>query len=95
MIKHIVFMTFKPEFRDDIPQVQQRLMALPALIPEIQYLEVEANVVPSERNCDLVLYSHFESLEALRAYQQHPDHVDVLAIIRARVSSIVVGDYEV
>ena len=58
-------------------------------------LEPVIPVDPFEHSYDLVLYSEFETPEALRAYATHPDHVAVAALIRSVVTARVCVDYEV
>ncbi|HZZ85576.1 MAG TPA: Dabb family protein [Anaeromyxobacteraceae bacterium] len=57
------------------------------------HLEVGLNAVPSQGAFDVVLYSEFESAEALAAYQQHPEHERVADFVgRVRAERVLV-DY--
>lgn len=38
------------------------------------HIEVGFDSCNEKDSCDVILYSEFESLEALREYQTHPDH---------------------
>lgn len=94
MIVHIVMM----QFADDAPNATQHiydlLTALPGKIPEIRTYEVGMNIIESERNDDLSLYSTFDSLEDLQNYQAHLEHQAVLKEIKQVAISIRVVDYE-
>lgn len=100
MIKHIVMWRLKEKARgatkeDNARTLKTRLEALPEVIPEIRRLEVGLNIKDSERAADVVLYSEFDSPEALAAYIGHPAHQEVVAFIREIVSETRVVDYEV
>jgi len=95
MIVHIVMLKFKPEYMEDIPTVRERLLTLPAKIDVIRHYEVGLDVLRSERAWDLVIYSKFDSLEALAEYDQHPMHLEVVAYLRPLRSHIASVDYEV
>ncbi len=94
MITHIVLFKLKEPNRQTAEAVRDRLLALPALIPEIRHFEVGINIVESARAYDVALYSHFDSLETLRAYQDHPRHREVAAFIQSVTSGAVAADYE-
>ncbi len=94
MITHIVFMKFK-ERDPQIPQlVKEKLMTLPAKIPQIKHYEVGIDVLHSERSYDVALVSKFDSLDDLKIYNVHPDHVEVLPYIRSVLEVSAAVDYE-
>lgn len=43
-------------------------------VPGMIHIEVGFDFSNEKDSCDVILYSEFESLEALREYQIHPDH---------------------
>lgn len=94
MITHVVMFQFKPDQKDRAPELEQALMALPATIEQIQHYEVGLNIIESARACDMVLISKFESLDDLQTYQAHPDHQDVLKLVREITESIHAVDYD-
>ncbi|MHC1743152.1 MAG: Dabb family protein [Syntrophobacteraceae bacterium] len=95
MLKHVVFMKFKPEATEDaIQDLEESLAALPGAIPEIKQYEFGRDVLHTERSYDFALVSAFENLDALKRYQVHPDHVVVLNKVRALVESILAVDFE-
>jgi hypothetical protein len=99
MIKHIVMWRLK-EIADDATKqenaqkLKERLESLRDKIREIKDIEVGINVNPSEAAFDVVLYSEFEDREALRIYQNHPEHKKIVDFVgRIRTDRCVV-DYE-
>ena len=94
MLKHVVFMKFKPTATDeDILDLEKALGALPGTIPEIKGYEFGRDIVKSERSYDFALVSTFESLETMKRYQVHPDHVLVLEKVKKLVESILAVDF--
>lgn len=95
MLKHVVFMKFKPVVTaPDIDQLKRDLGGLPALIPEIKEFVFGQDILRTERSWDFALVSAFENVEAMNRYQVHPDHQVVLQKVRAMCDSIVVVDFE-
>ena len=65
-------------------------------LPMLRRLEVGTDVIRSERSYDVALYTRFDSLEDLQAYQIHPYHADtVVPLMKASCAAIVAADYEV
>jgi len=99
MIRHVV--SWKLTAVDDAQReldaaaIIEGLESLPALIPEILALEVGRNVAPYADNWDLTLIADYESLDALEAYQVHPEHQRVVAIVKPRVSARSNVDFEI
>jgi len=99
VIKHIVMWRFADEAEGadkatNLRIVRDRLAALDGLVPGLLTLEP---VIPDalEHDYDLVLYSEFESVEALKAYATHPDHVAVAGLIGKVRTERVCVDYQV
>jgi len=100
MIKHIVMWRLQDlaegsSKAENAVKIKGMLEALPGVIPEIKKLEVGLNVIESPSVFDVVLYSEFDSLEALSAYQVHPEHEKCRDFIVKVVSDRAVVDYEV
>jgi hypothetical protein len=100
MIKHIVLWKLK-DFAEGATKQQNALKVKAMLedmrgkIPEMLKLEVGLNFEVSDSACDISLYSEFTSLEALDAYQIHPEHIKVKNFLPlVRIERRVV-DYEV
>lgn len=99
MIKHIVMWTFADEAEGadkatNLELVRDRLAALEGLVPGMLTLEPVIPVEPFEHSYDFVLYSEFESVDALKEYATHPEHVAVGGLIRAVTTTRVCVDYE-
>lgn len=81
MIKHIVMWKVRgdtSEARGAISeQVKQQFEGLRSLIPGLHKLEVGIDISGADYACDVVLYTEFDSLHALEAYAEHPEHLRV------------------
>ncbi|MCF8372765.1 MAG: Dabb family protein [Bacteroidales bacterium] len=75
-------------------QLKNALDALPAKISAINYFEVGINDADSPRALDMVLTSHFNSIDELEKYRVHPEHVKVLAMVKEITEYTVVVDYK-
>lgn len=83
MIKHIVMW----DVRGDTPEEKQatariiktKFEALAAEISGLRLLEIGIDISRISYACDVVLYSEFDSIEALEAYADHPAHHRVKA----------------
>ena len=98
MVKHIVI--FK--LRDDIANEEKldvmnrfkvAIENLPSKIACIRKIEVGLNMNPAE-TWDIVLYSEFDSLDDVKAYATHPEHVAVGRIIADVKENRACVDYE-
>ncbi|MBE6737292.1 MAG: Dabb family protein [Ruminococcaceae bacterium] len=81
MVKHIILWQLKDEYSDkeknDIKAgIKEGLESLLGKIPGLTEIKVETEGLPSS-NADLMLYSIFESEEALKDYAIHPAHVEI------------------
>ncbi|MEJ2437140.1 MAG: Dabb family protein [Sulfurovaceae bacterium] len=95
MIVHIVFLKLKDENRDaNLLKIKSMLEGLPPKIKEIEFLEVGANFSNEERAMDMSLITHFKSKEDLALYANHPDHLEVVSIIKQAAEFTKVVDYE-
>ncbi|QHE85830.1 Dabb family protein [Hydrogenophaga sp. BPS33] len=81
MIKHIVMWDVQGATAEDRARngqrVKQAFEGLRRQIPGLLRLEIGLDVSGAEYACDAVLYSEFESREALDAYAHHPAHTQV------------------
>ena len=78
MVKHIILWKLKNEFNNDEVKlgIKQGLEGLMGKIPGLIEIKVQTETLPSS-NTDVMLYSVFESEEALKGYAVHPLHVEV------------------
>ncbi len=100
MIKHIVMWNFADEAEGDdkatnLAKVQQDLVALRGLVPGMGAFEIAIGADPLEHTYDMVLYSEFDSVEALHAYATHPEHVAVAQFIGKVRTARACMDFEV
>jgi len=94
MIKHVVLFKFKPNSSEArFCELENRLKALPGLIPEIKSYEFGLDVMRTGRSYDFALVSAFEDIESLNRYQTHPAHVEVIGIVNELFDQIVAADF--
>jgi hypothetical protein len=94
MIQHMVMFKLKADVSEAaFAELEQRLADLPRQIAEIQSLDFGLDVVRSERSYDFGLLAGFKDLEALKRYQEHPEHQEVLKSLKAFAEQIVAVDF--
>ena len=70
--------------------VRERLLALPAIIPEIKMMQLGRDVSRTEMSYDMMLVTRFDSLDALHTYKVHPAHVEVASYVaKVKVARVV------
>jgi quinol monooxygenase YgiN len=99
MVKHIVFWKLKEEANgmskaENAAAIKQKLEDLNGKIEGCIKLEVGFDFLHSAESADVVLYSEFESKEALDFYANHPLHKAVMPFIAEARSERRVVDYE-
>ena len=99
MIKHIVLFKLKNEMPVDVKLAamnafKEAIEVLPARIPVIRKIEVGLNMNPAE-TWSIALYSEFDTLEDVKFYATHPDHVAAGKLIAEVKESRACVDYEV
>nr|WP_145552066.1 Dabb family protein [Variovorax boronicumulans] len=81
MIKHIVMWNMRGDTPADRQQaalfLKSRFESLVGAIPGMARLEIGLDSSGVDYACDVVLYSEFESQQALDAYASHPAHLRV------------------
>jgi hypothetical protein len=100
MIKHIVCWklvdrTTPLETNSHALAIREALHGLRGRIPGLIHLEVGFDFSGEESAGDIVLYSEFESREALAGYMHHPLHVEAGKTVRPRTCERRMIDYEV
>lgn len=98
MVKHIVLFKLKDEVSAEkkaavMHQFKEAIEALPAKISVIRKIEVGLNMSPGE-TWNIALYSEFDSLEDVKYYATHPDHVAAGKILAETKESRACVDYE-
>ncbi len=92
MVKHIVVYTLKEDVKkpEAVEKIASLLEPLVGRIPGLQWLEVSQ----CSGDADYVLYSEFESQEALEGYQVHPEHLAAKAQFSDLIATRTCADYE-
>ncbi|MDB5744175.1 MAG: Stress responsive alpha-beta barrel [Polaromonas sp.] len=93
MLRHIVMWKLKDAA--DAPRFKAQLDSCQRLVPGMLTFEVAIRTAGLEANCDVVLYSVFDSREALATYQNHPHHQQVSQLLGALRETRSVLDYEI
>ena len=95
MINHVVLIKFKPNVTDaDIEDLEKSLDDLPNRIVGIHTYEFGRDLVHSKRSYDFALVALFANLDAVKRYQEHPAHLEVLQKINRLGENIVAVDFE-
>ncbi len=100
MIRHVVMWRFADEAegrtrQQNMEYIRDRLMALPAIIPQIKRMEIGIDIGRTDKSYDMMLLSEFESMEALAEYRDHPDHMAVSKYVGKVSTARVVADCEI
>lgn len=99
MIHHVVMWRLRDEAkRDELLVLSERLQrnvrAMRDSVPGLIRLELATNQKPVSDAADLLLYSEFESWQALRSYEVHPLHDELRGLIGPMRIERRVVDYE-
>jgi hypothetical protein len=96
MIVHIVLFKLNNPTTENTEAVKNMLLSMNGKLPLLRQLEVGVDIIRAERSYDVALYTKFDNLADLQAYQIHPYHADtVVPFMKANCASIVAVDYEV
>ena len=102
MIKHIVVWKLKDYAEgktkhENALRLKKELESLNGQIPGLIHLEVGINICTSGNtdDSDVILYSEFESMDALNGYYPHPAHVKIKPFAQSIRSERRVIDYQV
>ena len=98
MVKHVILWTLKEDVSDKEKikkEAKENLEALVGKVPGLIDLKLIISGLETS-NCDMMLDSTLESLEALKAYAVHPDHVDAAnGFVKPFTASRLCMDYEI
>ena len=95
MLQHYVLIKFQKSVTDEhIAEFGQRMLALKASVPGIEQLEIGRDILHDARSWDLILIMRFASTDTLRTYQQHPEHLKVMAFNQPFVADVASVDFE-
>ena len=94
MLRHYVFLKYRENTTDGhIAAFCERMRALRGAIDGMQHLEIGRDELHDARSWDLVLIMEFASVDALRAYQRHPEHLSVMAFNDPFVANVGSVDF--
>lgn len=95
VIKHIVMWDVRGETPEERHRAAQFLKSsfedLHGRIPGMKRIEIGINTSGVDYACDVVLYSEFDTQEALDAYATHPEHLRV----RQELGDMRIGRHQV
>ena len=95
MLQHYVLIKFRQGTGDEhIGEFCRRMLALRTTISGIEHLEIGRDILRDARSWDLILIMRFASTEALRSYQQHPEHLRLTAFNQSSVADVASVDFE-
>ena len=98
MVRHILFLTFTDQIREEkadetIAFMQNAFDDMVGKIPGLRLAEIGKNFAGGPY--DIVLYSEFDSPEALAVYQEHPLHLALKYQAKDWIAGRALVDYEV
>ena len=95
VIRHIVMWNLagdSPEAKQhNIELLRRSFQSLNGSIPGLRHLEIGVDSSGVDYACDVVLYSEFDSQEALDAYAIHPEHLRV----KTEIGAMRIARYQV
>src|SRR5688572_6672903 len=94
MLRHYVLLKYRDNTSDaHIAAFCERMLALRDTVAGIEHLEIGRDELHDARSWDIVLIMEFASVDALRAYQRHPEHLAVMAFNEPFVASVASVDF--
>jgi hypothetical protein len=94
MLQHYVFLKYRDGTTEGhVVAFCERMFALRRTVGGIEHLEIGRDELHDARSWDLVLIMEFASVEALRAYQRHPDHLALRAFNDPFVANMASVDF--
>jgi len=94
MLRHYVFLKYRDNTSDaHVAAFCERMLGLRSAIEGIQHLEIGRDEVHDARSWDLVLIMAFESVAALRVYQHHPQHLELMTFNNPFVENVASVDF--
>ncbi len=98
MINHVVLFKLneypEEEKKKVIAEMKSLLEALKDKIEELKFIQVGVNYQIKSRSFDIALITHFNSLEDLDIYRDHPEHIKVVEKIAGWAASRAAVDFE-
>ena len=95
MLHHYVLIKYREATpAEHVETFCARMLALPSMLDGIEHLEIGRDQLHDARSWDLILIMQFQSISALRGYQQHPEHRAVMQFNDPQVAQIASVDFE-
>jgi len=95
VLQHYILIKFKKGASDEhIGEFCKRMLALRTAISSLEHLEIGLDTLHDARSWDLILIMRFASTAALRSYQQHPEHLRLMAFNQPSVADVASVDFE-
>jgi transcriptional regulator NrdR family protein len=95
MLQHFVLIRYEKNVSEEhIQEFCKRMLALRTSIAGIEHLEIGRDILHDARSWDLILIMRFASVDALRSYQQHPEHQKVMAFNQPFVANVASVDFD-
>lgn len=94
MLIHVVCWKYRSDVADAEREGHRvRLKGLRSTVPGILRLDVGADVLRIARSYDTALVAEFADMDALEAYNIHPEHQKVVAIGREIADTVMSVDF--
>ena len=82
MVKHVILWTLREEFSENEKnkikkEMKEALEGLVGKVPGLIDMKIHTEGLETSKNAEVMLDSTLESIEALKGYAVHPDHVKV------------------
>jgi heme-degrading monooxygenase HmoA len=98
MIRHIVGWNLTPTGEQErivaATAVKDALEALVGVVPGLRDLNVYPNSADIDGNYDLCLIAHYETVDDLKAYIEHPAHREAVLVVKANTNGRFAIDIE-
>lgn len=99
MINHVVLFKLRefetPEKKEEARNhIQESLLSLKDKISQLKYIEVGKHFQVNSPSFDICLITHFESLEDLKIYAEHPEHLKVVEVVKKYAVDRAAVDFE-
>ena len=96
MIRHLVAIKWKDATTPrEIEELTKLLADLPRLVPQAKHFEFGPDLLRYERSFDFGVAALFDSMDALKTYLDHPDHLVVRKKLLAMAERSILVDFEV
>lgn len=100
MIRHVVMWKFKDSAEgktkeENLSIVSERLYALVPVIPEIKKMEIILDFSHTDMSMDMMLLTEFDTVDDMKTYAVHPEHLKVSEYVRKVIVTRVVLDAQI